>query len=933
MITDSDNYQINLKKRKRYFELAHFKYQWRSYQKRILDDLDYHMNDNALHIVAPPGSGKTILGLEVAVRLNKPTLILAPTLAIRDQWITKFREAFLSPNESMDWITTDIHQPKYLTIVTYQALHAVATNTEVIEEESEPSEEEEISEEAALLPAKTSYTNQLIKSLQDVHVGTIILDEAHHLKKEWWKTLFAIKSAIEAKIVALTATPPYDVTPTEWNKYVQLSGEVDEEIYITELVKDGNLCPHQDLIYLSQPTEEEKCIIASQREKLTEVFKLIHEDPVLKEAMYNHPFHLSFEKYTNEISNHPGFYDALSIYLNENNLYIKDENINIDYIRIIETKHLDHILTEWLLNEYLKGKNEYWDKYKEHRKALYRRLKEDGFIENGYVHFTDLSWLNKRISSSLTKLESIQAIVTHEYENKKQHLRMVILTDYVRKEFLSLSNPNDKIDKIGVIPIFETLRRNNLEVNKMGILTGSLVIIPTSCINRIETLTKESHEKKNLNLMYEPYPYSENFVKVSLSNDYKNKLVEFTTQLFEEGEIEVLIGTKSLLGEGWDAPSINSLVLATFVGSYMLSNQMRGRAIRSSKNDPKKTSNIWHLACTSDLLDNGGNDIKLLKKRFRSFVGLTNTAPYHIEKGIKRLMLPSHFDEQSIKDYNAFSLRMSEQHSTLRKGWMEAIQNGTDFMEFAHIPHPLSKEKYIEEVTKYEKKEKYHSRIAALSALTMSPFLLLHIVENPWRIIITGALLACSLINVKKWGSSFLKTLKYNIKNHVKLIATVLLDTMIEEKLITHSNIQLEATKKNDGSVDCRLIGGSYAEQKLFTKMLVEVLGPIDNHRYVIKKITKKDVYNTLPQKTEEIDSITNMKNKIYFNVPEQLALNKITAIHFAENWRKQIGKCELIYLKNKNSHVEYMKATALALNEHNDDEEAEDSIIERWGD
>ncbi len=86
MITDSDNYQINLKKRKRYFELAHFKYQWRSYQKRILDDLDYHMNDNALHIVAPPGSGKTILGLEVAVRLNKPTLILAPTLAIRDQW-------------------------------------------------------------------------------------------------------------------------------------------------------------------------------------------------------------------------------------------------------------------------------------------------------------------------------------------------------------------------------------------------------------------------------------------------------------------------------------------------------------------------------------------------------------------------------------------------------------------------------------------------------------------------------------------------------------------------------------------------------------------------------------------------------------------------------------------------------------------------------
>ena len=71
----------------------------------------------------------------------------------------------------------------------------------------------------------------------------------------------------------------------------------------------------------------------------------------------------------------------------------------------------------------------------------------------------------------------------------------------------------------------------------------------------------------------------------------------------------MLVGTKSLLGEGWDSPCINSLILASFVGSFMLSNQMRGRAIRIFKDDPNKVSNIWHLVTLepSYILDNDKN--------------------------------------------------------------------------------------------------------------------------------------------------------------------------------------------------------------------------------------------------------------------------------------------------------------------------------------
>lgn len=110
-----------------------FKYEWRKYQKRVLDDLQEYFGDNHLHVIAPPGSGKTVLGLEVAIRLNRPTLILAPTIVIRDQWIQRFCELFLRIREKPDWISRDIRRPEFLTVVTYQALYAASINTSVDE--------------------------------------------------------------------------------------------------------------------------------------------------------------------------------------------------------------------------------------------------------------------------------------------------------------------------------------------------------------------------------------------------------------------------------------------------------------------------------------------------------------------------------------------------------------------------------------------------------------------------------------------------------------------------------------------------------------------------------------------------------------------------------------------------------------------------------
>ena len=109
-----------------------FRYPWRSYQARVLEELSNFLRDDHLHIVAAPGSGKTVLGLEVMHRLDRPTLILAPTLTIRNQWIDRLIHLFLPEGAGRpDWITTDIRQPRLVTVATYQALRRKKGGTAV----------------------------------------------------------------------------------------------------------------------------------------------------------------------------------------------------------------------------------------------------------------------------------------------------------------------------------------------------------------------------------------------------------------------------------------------------------------------------------------------------------------------------------------------------------------------------------------------------------------------------------------------------------------------------------------------------------------------------------------------------------------------------------------------------------------------------------
>ena len=75
-----------------------------------------------LHIVAPPGSGKTILGLFLwAECVKRPTLVLSPNSAIQSQWSAKV-ELFECDADRQGLVSVDPKDPALLTSLTYQSV-------------------------------------------------------------------------------------------------------------------------------------------------------------------------------------------------------------------------------------------------------------------------------------------------------------------------------------------------------------------------------------------------------------------------------------------------------------------------------------------------------------------------------------------------------------------------------------------------------------------------------------------------------------------------------------------------------------------------------------------------------------------------------------------------------------------------------------------
>ena len=880
-----------------------FKGQWRQYQRRVLDKAESFMDDGKIHLVAAPGSGKTTLGIEFIQRFGNPTLILVPTVTIRQQWVDRIKQAFLSDaNQAEQLISQDLKRPKMITVATYQALHSAMNQVVgdgLIEDTDDTAQQEHFN----------FQDFDIRKTFEDKDLGTLCLDECHHLRNEWWKSLEIFrKSFPKIKMISLTATPPYEGEPALWERYISMCGEIDEEITVPELVKEGTLCPHQDYVYFAFPTKEERTQLDQfEKQKLNFLTKL-STDINFSNTIQSSPA-LSNQISDDDLLANPKYLSAILIFL-----WSKELPFPQRFQELLAAKALPTFTLEWfetLLNGIIFQVPNWFGFTEEALNQLKSDLKANGLIERNQVKLIRNKKQDVLLNQSLGKLNAVRDIFKAEYQALGSNLRQLVLTDFIRKDFqVHLGDKNAQFTQLGVLSYFESIRREMIEQSwtvPVAVLTGSLVIIPTSAKEHLERLIPNSR------LSYDVIGQlsQEDYLKVSISGSYHD-LVTALTQLFQDGYIKVIIGTKSLLGEGWDAPCVNSLILASFVGSFMLSNQMRGRAIRVWPDNPNKTSNIWHLVSinlsprrwfeiqnaeekydeTLELRLYGlSPDLDLLDRRMTQFLGLHYQEPT-IESGIDRLDLNQlTFSQKGLEKLNQNAITLSQKRQELKDRWQEALP----LNEEMEVANEVEVDKQFLPLAYLNDWKKalllFQALVVSFNIYDASKYVIGGSLSNFNLTILLLAVIALAIV----WGRYAIYKSPYKrLEVFGEAIHQALLDAgQIETK---ESAPRVVRDSKQALYNAIYLKGASMKEKEIFAQAITEFFAPIENQRYILKASRK------VVDQTE------------YFAVPSMFERRKDDATAFLERIQKSVGKYDLIYTRSAQGRPILLEARIKAL-------------------
>ena len=878
-----------------------FKGEFRDYQEIVLDHSEQYLKDGKVHIVAAPGSGKTTLGLELICRLNNPALILSPTVTIRQQWGERFADSFLPVGENVDdFYSYNLRKPSQITSITYQALYAAFNKLSVKEE----SDDEEAESDAAESDSEIDFTDfDLLNAIIKADIRTICLDEAHHLRSEWQKVLEAFIAALgkQITIIALTATPPYDSTPGEWDKYIHLCGEIDEEISVPQLVVQKTLCPHQDYIYFNYPTDKEKEVFNQYKQKAIFCVQEILQSQLFDDILTKSGLLTDFrEKEECILENAKGFiailclakYQGVELLPKLIKLLSPSGKLPAFSLAFAETAFQFVIDSPAIFTEEVSSRL---------RVILY----EQSLIERNQVQLKSNDKINRLLLSSTGKLSSINEIVRSELNNLNKDLRMLILTDYVRKNMMNVIGTDETISTMGTVPIFESVRRSCGDQVNPALLSGQVVIIPKDILPEIKLIA----EKRNVTFNTKELPNTD-YLEINFSGSNKNK-VAIITEAFEQGLIQVLVGTKSLLGEGWDSPCINSLILASFVGSFVLSNQMRGRAIRVDKDSPEKVANIWHLVTVEPpyVSDNKAeeillkpivedknilpsNDFETLKRRFECFMAPTYSNNI-IENGIERLdIIRPPYNENGIHQINKQMLTLAADRAAVAEHW-----NGTvgymEVLEMDEIPKTVHPRGFLFQNILFalifaiafqgiirvfsqtmmmvgQKANSFLSFIGALLLLTLC-----------------GYLFIVGLFRIFRYLSP---------KKTIETLSQCVLKTLRDIHEIESMDAKVKITSDNLGMyIYSCLTNATLHEKYVFAEAMRELLSAIDNPRYVLVK-------------SYSILFFPIKKYSHSYACPSVIAAKKEYAEIFAEYLKKSTGSFSLLYTRNEEGRKELLK-------------------------
>ncbi len=655
--------------------------EFRRHQSIALDAFERNRaaGDKRHYLTLPPGSGKTLIGLEIVRRMALPSVVLAPNTAIVGQWLdqwSRFEPPLVTAGD-----TPDLAAP--ITVLTYQALCVIDRDdaTDVADEAAQDGRDGQAQDgmrDQGPIPALTRARRRrlvarggdreavlgllhpngraIVDRLASLGPLTLVLDESHHLLELWGSLLASVLESIhpDSVVVALTATPPLDLGPRERVLHDALFGSgADVEVVAPAVVKDGHLAPYQEMALVVSPLADEARFIAREGERFGALVQAV-EGPDLGSL----PFRAWFDRRVIRRRSPEGAQVAWPTFAAaEPDLaraalrWLHDQGspppFGARYLEAHRTPPeaadwaalLDCWATEALAPSADPVDQAAWERLRSDLPAVGYRLTRRGVSRGPSV-------VDRVLALSASKALGAASILSAESAVLGDRLRALVLCDHavlghdpgVRlrgvldpaagSAALVLRTLVDGTAAPGLHPVLVTGRHVACTRATAERLVRAARAIAADADASVGPEARAGSASARLldgarALMdwdhlaaaspagqprgggssgrTDPDPWTELVLVMPADARWTPRTwVPLLTRCFTDGVSHCLVGTRALLGEGWDAPAVNVVIDLTAATTRAAVHQMRGRGMRIDPADPAKVADLWDVVCVAD---------------------------------------------------------------------------------------------------------------------------------------------------------------------------------------------------------------------------------------------------------------------------------------------------------------------------------------------
>ncbi|WP_067598047.1 DEAD/DEAH box helicase family protein [Nocardiopsis listeri] len=588
----------------------------RPYQLSALDEVDrrWGRGDRRTWIVLPPGSGKTLVGLEAARRLGRRTVVLAPNTAIQGQWIRHW-ESFERP-KGCD-AGGDRSLGDAVNVLTYQSLAVFDPDAETDDEGRSPTPVSD-----RLHPNGRA----LIDALHDAGPLTLLLDECHHLLQVWGRLLAEILDELpDAHVIGLTGTPAGSLTGTERDLVDRLFASPITGASIPALVRDGYLAPFAELVYVVEPALTEHEYLAGQGTRFSTMCTDLLEPGFASTDFLPWLDARFVSRDTAEggrlgwgtlATDDPELTDAV-LRLHHEGLIARP-----DGARVYEQHRHPPRAQDWtrLIGDYAHHcLDPDTPQDKEARERIRAALPSVGYHLTRRGIRRGASPVDRVLARSSAKSLATVDILATERDAVGTRLRALVLCDHERATARTPATLRGVLaDDAGsawlqVARLAEDPRTRDLDP---VLVTGRTVAAGAGTATALLDFARAEAPKADLSIR------ELDGLHVVEGSWSSRTWVGVVTRFLESGRSQVLVGTRALLGEGWDARGVNTVVDLTTATTPTAVVQSRGRALRLDPEWPEKVAHTWTVVCVSHEHPRGSADWDRFVRKHEGYLGV-----------------------------------------------------------------------------------------------------------------------------------------------------------------------------------------------------------------------------------------------------------------------------------------------------------------------